>query len=140
MQLSDAYMRLQGKLQKYEEKGWITPDADAERWRFLAFAEGDLIPMIQRLATILQQAGILGVAVEKLDDNPPWFGVFLDETWAVGVFLQPLDSTSMQLTVRFGWEPTVEEQHVLLYRKCTSATFASALERCIDRLLIRPPF
>ncbi len=92
----------------------------------------------ETLATILNQAGIPAQAIDKLEHTPMWFGLFLDETWDVGAFLQPLDAAGMQLTIRFNWDPTVEEQHVLLYRKCTRATFASALERCIDRLLIRP--
>lgn len=139
MQLFEAYTTLQGKLQQYEEKGWIMPNSDAERSRFLAFAETDLIPLTRRLATILNQAGIPAQAVNKLEDTPMWFGLFLDETWAVGAFLQPLDAASMQLTIRFSWDPMVEEQHVLLYRKCTRTAFASALEQSIDRLLLRPP-
>ena len=139
MQLLDAYSQFQGRLQRYEEQGWITPGTDVERTRFLAFAEIDLIPLTRRLATILQQAGIPAQTVDRLDDTPMWFGLFLDETWTVGVFLQPLDPTAMQLTVRFGWDPAVEERHTLLYRRCTRSTFAAALERCIDRLLIRPP-
>lgn len=138
MQLFEAYTTFQSKLQQYEEKRWIMPNPEAERSRFLAFAETDLISLTRRLATILNQAGIPAQAIDKLEEDPMWFGLFLDETWAVGAFLQPLDAAGMQLTIRFNWDPTVEEQHVLLYRKCTRATFASALERCIDRLLIRP--
>lgn len=139
MELLDAYTKLQGKLQRYEEQGWITPCSDSEHSRFLAFAEIDLIPLTRRLTTVLQQAGIPAQTIVKLDDNTMWFGLFMDETWTVGVFLQPLDASSMRLTVRFGWDPSIEESHVLLYRRCTRATFASALEHCIDRLLIKPP-
>lgn len=139
MQLLDAYAQLQGRLQRYEEQGVITPSPDAERSRFVAFAELDLIPLCRRLVTVLQQAGIPAQAVDKLDETPMWFGVFLNETWTVGLFLQSRDATSMQLTLRFGWDPAVEEGHVLFYRRCTRAAFASALERCIERLLIRPP-
>lgn len=137
MYLFEAYTTIQGKLQQYEEKGWITPAPKAARSRFLAFAETDLIPLTRRLATILNQAGVPAQAIDQLEEEFPWFGLFLDETWAVGAYLQPLDATSMQVTIRFSWDPTVEEQHVLLYRKCTRVSFASVLERCIDRLLIQ---
>ncbi len=139
MQLFEAYSKLQGRLQQYEEKGWIHPTPDIGVARFQAFAEPDLIPLTRRLVTILQQAGIPAHAVDKLHETPMWFGLFLNEAWTVGVFLQPLDAVSMQITVRFGWDPPIEESQVLPYRKCTRATFAAALERCIDRLLIRPP-
>ena len=139
MQLFDAYPKLQGQLRRYEEHGLLIPDPDSARMRFLAFAEIDLIPLIRRLETILQQAGVPAQTVVNLEESPTWFGVFLNETRTMGLFLQPLDAASMQLTMRFGWDPPVEEPHVLLYRKCTRAACASALERCIDRLLIRPP-
>lgn len=139
MYLFEAYTTIQGKLQQYEEKGWITPAPEAARSRFLAFAETDLIPLTRRLATILNQAGVPAQAIDQLEEETPWFGLVLDETRAVGVFLQTLDPASMHVTIRFSWDPTVEEQHVLLYRKCTRVSFASALERCIERLLIRPP-
>lgn len=139
MHLLDAYTRLQGQLQRYEEQGLLIPNPDSTRLRFVAFAEIELIPLTRRLETVLQQAGIPAQTVVKLDDNTMWFGLFLNETWTAGVFLQPLDASSMQLTVRFEWDPAKEESHVLLYRRCTPSTFASALERCIDRLLIRPP-
>ena len=139
MQLFEAYSKLQGQLRRYEEQGVIVPNPDSARLRFLTFAEIELIPLTRRLATVLQQNGIPAQTVVKLDETPMWFGLFLDETWTVGVFIQPLDVASMQLTVRFGWDPAIEQPHMLLYRRCTRATFASALERCIERLLIRPP-
>jgi hypothetical protein len=139
MQMLDAYPKLQGRLRRYEEEGLLIPNPDSAQMRFLAFAEIDLIPLTRRLATLLQQAGIPAQTVVNLEESPAWFGLFLDETRTVGLFLQPLDAASMQLTMRFGWDPPVEEPHVLLYRKCTRAACASALERCIDRLLIRPP-
>lgn len=139
MQLFDAYPKLQGQLRRYEEHGLLIPDPDSARMRFLAFAEIDLIPLTRRLATLLHQAGIPARTVVKLDETPMWFGVFWDETWTVGVFVQPHDAVSMRLTVRFGWNPAVEEDHVLLYRRCTQTTFSSALERCIDRLIICSP-
>ena len=58
MELLDAYTTLRGKLQRYEEQGWLLPCPETERSRFLAFAEIDLIPLTRRLATVLQQAGI----------------------------------------------------------------------------------
>ena len=88
MQLFDAYSRLQGRLQRYEEEGWLTPCPDAERSHFLAFAEIDLIPLTRRLATVLQQAGIPAQTVVQLDETSLWFGVFLDETWTRGLYLQ----------------------------------------------------
>lgn len=139
MELLDAYTKLQGKLQRYEEQGWITPCPNAERSRFLAFAEIDLIPLTRRLAAILQQAGTAAHVVVQLEEDTMWFGLFLDETQTRGLLLQPHDATSIELTVRFGWDPPVEEPHVLRYHRCTRALFASALERCIDRLLTRPP-
>ena len=139
MELLDAYTKLQGKLQRYEEQGWMTPCPDAERSRFLAFAEIDLIPLVRRLATILQQAGISAHVAVELETDHMWVGLFLDETRTRGLFLQTHDAASMQLTVRFSWDPTVEEPHVLHYHRCTRAAFASALERCIDRLVIKPP-
>lgn len=139
MELLDAYTKLQGKLQRYEEQGWLLPCPEAERSRFLAFAEIDLIPLVRRLATVLQQAGIPAQTVVQLDETPLWFGVFLDETWTRGLYLQPHDSASLQLTVRLSWDPPLEEPHVLAYRHCTREKCASALERCIDHLLTRPP-
>ncbi len=139
MQLFDAYSKLQGQLRRYEEHGWLIPNPESARLRFLAFAEIELIPLTRRLATVLQQAGIPAQTVVQLDQTPMWFGLFLDETWTRGLFLQPHDSASLQLTVRLSWAPPQEEPHVLLYHRCTRAAFASALERCIDRLLIRPP-
>lgn len=139
MELLDAYTKLQGRLQHYEENGWMTPSPDAQLSRFLAFAEIDLIPLTRRLAAILQQAGMAAHVVVQLEEDNMWFGLFLDETRTRGLLLQPHDATSMQLTVRFGWDPPVEEPHVLRYHRCTRAHFASALERCIDRLVIRPP-
>lgn len=139
MELLDAYTKLQGKLQHYEEQGWITPSPEAERSRFLAFAEIDLIPLTRRLATVLQQAGIPAHVAIELEEHNMWFGLFMDETRTRGLLLQPHDAASMQLTMRFSWDPAVEEPHALLYHRCTRAAFASALERCIDRLLIRPP-
>lgn len=59
-----------------------------------------------------------------------------DDRWSAGVYLQPFDDISMRLTLRFSWEPTIEEQHALLYRTCTRATFAAALKRGIERLLM----
>jgi hypothetical protein len=139
MELLGAYTKLQGKLQRYEEQGWITPCPDAERSRFLAFAEIDLIPLARRLATILRQAGISAYVAVELEDRNMWLGLFLDETRTRGLLLQSHDAAAMQLTVRFGWDPPVEEPHVLRYHRCTRALFASALERCIDRLITRPP-
>lgn len=139
MELLDAYTKLQGKLQRYEEQGWMTPCPDAERSRFLAFAEIDLIPLARRLAAILQQAGIPAHVAIELEERNMWFGLFLDETRTRGLLLQPHDAASLQLTIRFGWDPAVEEPHVVHYHRCTRAFFASALERCIDRLLTRPP-
>ena len=139
MELLDAYTKLQGKLQRYEEQGWLSPRLDAERSRFLAFAEIDLIPLVRRLAAILQQAGIPAHVAIELEERNMWFGLFLDETQTRGLLLQPHDAASMILTVRFGWDPPVEEPHVVRYHRCTRALFASALERCIDRLLTRPP-
>lgn len=139
MHLLDAYTRLQGQLQRYEEQGWLIPNPDSTRLRFVAFAEIELIPLTRRLETVLQQAGIPAQTVVKLDDNTMWFGLFLDETWTRGLYLQPHDTASLQLTVRLSWDPPLEEPHVLAYRHCTREKCASALERCIDHLLTRPP-
>jgi len=137
MQLFEAYTTLQEKLQQYEEAGRHRPHPDGTRARFLAFAEADLIPLTRRLATIVGQAGIPAQATAQLEDESMWFGLFLDDRWTLGVYLQPVDAANMRLTIRFSWEPTIEEQHVLLYRNCTRATFAAALEQCIERLLLQ---
>lgn len=137
MQLFDAYTALQQKLQQYERTGRLTPHPDSPRTRFLAFAEADLMPLTRRLATILSQAGIPAQANAQLESESLWFGLFLDDRWSVGAYLQPLDDLSMRLTLRFSWEPTIEQHHVLLYRTCTRATFATAMERAIERLLVQ---
>lgn len=137
MQLFDAYTNLQQKLQQYERTGQLTPHPEAARPRFLAFAEADLMPLARRLATILCQAGIPAEASAQLEGDALWFGVFLDDRWSAGVYLQPFDDISMRLTIRFSWEPTIEEQHAMLYRTCTRVTFADALERGIERLLVQ---
>lgn len=139
MQLFDPYLKLQGQLRRYEEHGWLIPNPESARLRFLAFAEIELIPLTRRLTAVLQQAGIPAQTVVQLDETPMWFGVFLDETWTRGLHLQPHDSSSLQLTVRLSLDPPLEEPHVLAYRHCTREKCASALERCIDHLLTRPP-
>lgn len=137
MQLFDAYITLQQKLQQYERTGRLTPHPDATRARFLAFADADLVPLTRRLATILSQAGIPAQASAQLEGESLWFGLFFDDRWSVGTYLQPLDDISMRLTLRFSWEPTIENHHVVLYRTCTRATFAAALEQSIERLLLQ---
>ncbi len=137
MQLFDAYTTLQQKLQQYERMGRLTPHPEASRLRFLAFAEADLMPLTRRLATILCQAGIPAEASAQPEGDSLWFGLFLDDRWSAGVYLQPLDDISMRLTLRFSWEPTIEEHHALLYRTCTRVTFAADLERSIERLLMQ---
>lgn len=137
MQLFDAYTTLQGKLQQYEETGQLTPHPNTAHARFLAFAEADLMPLTRRLATILNQAGIPAQIGAQLEEESMWFGVFLNESWSVGIYIQPLDATSMQLSIQFNLDPEVEEHHILLYRKCTRATFAATLERGVERLLMQ---
>ncbi|HRB16180.1 MAG TPA: hypothetical protein PK224_10350 [Nitrospira sp.] len=137
MQLCEAYTTLQNKLQQYEETGRLTPRPDAMRSRFLAFAEADLMPLTRRLATILTQAGIPAYTRAQLEEEAMWFGLFLNETWSVGIYVQPLDAASMQLSLQFNVDSEAEEHHILLYRKCTRATFATTLERAVERLLMQ---
>ncbi len=137
MQLCEAYTTLQGKLQQYEETGRLTPHPDAMRERFRAFAEADLMPLTRRLATILTQAGIPAETSAQLEEESMWFGLFLNETWSVGIYVQPLDAASMQLSLQFNLDSEAEEHHLLLYRKCTRATFAATLERAVERLLMQ---
>lgn len=137
MQQFEAYTTLHEKLQQYEETGRLTPHPDATRARFLAFAEADLMPLTRRLATILNQAGIPAQTGAQLEEESMWFGLFLNETWSVGIYVQPLDTVSMQLSLQFNVDPEMEEHHILLYRKCSRATFATAMERAIERLLMQ---
>ncbi len=137
MHLFEAYTTLQKTLQQYEETGRLTPHPDAMRWRFLAFAEADLMPLTRRLATILNQAGIPAQTGAQLQEESMWFGLFLNETWSVGIYIQPLDATSMQLSLQFDLDSQADEHHLLLYRKCTRVTFAETLERAVERLLVR---
>ncbi len=137
MQLCEAYTTLQGKLQQYEETGRLTPHPDAMRERFRAFAEADLMPLTRRLATILTQAGIPAETSAQLEEESMWFGLVLNETWSVGIYVQPLDAASMQLSLQFNLDSEAEEHHLLLYRKCTRATFAATLERAVERLLMQ---
>lgn len=137
MQLFEAYTTLQEKLQQYEEMGRLRPHPDATRARFLAFAEADLLPLTRRLATILNQAGIPAQTAAQLEEESMWFGLFLNDTRSVGLYVQPLDPASMQLSLQFNLDPEMEEHHILLYRKCNRTTFATAMERAIERLLMQ---
>ena len=139
MHLLEAFTTLRTFLQRYEEQGGISPSPATNRLRFLAFADFELIPLMKRLTTVLQQAGIPARDVVQFGEEPVWFGVFLDDTWTCGVFVQPHDAASMLLTIRVGGDPLSEEPHVLPYRRCTREAFASVLERSIERLLTRPP-
>ena len=121
MQRSEADTTLQGKLQQYEESGRLTPHPDARRERFRAFAEADLTPLTRRLATILTQAGIPAYTEAQLEGTPLWFGLFLNDRWPAGIYVQPLDASSMQLSLRFNLDSEAEEHHILLYRQCTRA-------------------
>ena len=138
MHLLEAFTTLQTFLHRYEEQGGISPTPEMNQLRFLAFAEVELVPIIRRVTTVLQQAGIPAHDVVKLREDPMWFGVFLDETWTCGLFVQPHDAASMLLTIRLGGDPLTEEPHVLPYRRCTRAAFASVLERSVERLLTPP--
>ncbi len=135
MQLFEAYTSLQEKLQQYKQTGQPTPNSDGTHARFLAFAEADLIPLTCRLAAILNQAGIPAQVGAQMEVQSMWFGVFLNEMWSVGIYVQPLDAASMQLSLQFNPDSEVDEHHILLYRKCTRATFAAAMERGVERLL-----
>lgn len=137
MQLFEAYTTLQGKLQQYEESGRLMPHPSARRERFRAFAEADLMPLSRRLATILTQAGIPAYTEAQLDGKPLWFGLFLNDRWPTGIYVQPLDAHSMQLSLRFDLDSEAEEHHILLYRQCTRATFSATLERAVERLLMQ---
>ncbi len=139
MQHPETFTTLHTLLQRYEEQGWLTPCPGTERSRFLAFAANDVVPLTRRLTTLLQQAGISAQDVVELDQENPWCGLFLDEAWTQGLWVQAQDGSSMLLTIRLGGTPPTEEQQILPYRYCTQAGFASLLERTIERLIIRPP-
>lgn len=139
MYLLEAFTTLRTFLQQYEEHSGISASPATKRLRFLAFADIELIPLMRRLTTLLQQAGIPARDVAELSGEPAWFGVFLDDTWTRGVILQPHDAASMLLTIRRGGNPIIEEHQPLGYQRCTPQAFAAVLESTIKRLLQHPP-
>ena len=66
-----------------------------------------------------------------------WFGLLLNDQWPAGIYVQPLDAHSMQLSLRFDLDSEAEEHHILLYRQCTRETFAATLEQAVERLLMQ---
>lgn len=139
MHLLEAFTTLRTFLQRYEENGGISPSPATKRLRFLAFADIELIPLMRRLTTVLQQAGIPARDVVELGGESAWFGMFLDDTWTRGVFVQQHDAASMLLTIRRGGDPIIEEHHPLGYQRCTPQAFAAVLERTVEQLLQHPP-